>query len=185
MILCTVLWAAATLPAAAADDILDAIDQAKKSYQSGDMATAKQSLDLASTLIAQKNAESFVALLPAPLPGWKAEKAQSNAAGGAVFGGVSSANRSYSNAKGDSIEVAISGDNAMLTQFAPMMNNPAMAAMMGKLIRIGNQRAIQNPDGDIMMVVANKFLVNVQGSGDAASKLAYAQAVDIAKLSKL
>lgn len=185
MILCVAVLAAASLPAIAADDILDAIDQAKKSYQSGDMTAAKQSLDLASTLIAQKNAERFAALLPAPLPGWKAEKAESNAIGGAVFGGVSSANRTYSNAKDDSVEVSISGDNALLTQFAPMMNNPALAAMMGKLIRVGSQRAIQNQDGDIIMVVANKFLINVQGSGDAASKLAYAQAIDVAKLSKL
>lgn len=184
MIMCAAVLAVAAVPAFA-DDIGEAIDQAKKSYQAGDLATAKQSLDLASTLIAQKNAESFVALLPAPLPGWQAEKAQSNAAGGAMFGGVSTANRSYTNAKGDSVEVSISGDNAMLMQFAPMMNNPAMAAMMGKLIRIGNQRAIQSLDGDIIMVIANKFLVNVQGSGDAASKLAYAQAIDVAKLSKM
>jgi hypothetical protein len=185
IILCAAVLLTAAFPATAADDIADAIDQAKKSYQSGDMATAKQSLDLASTLIAQKNAEAFVALLPAPLPGWKAEKAQSNAAGGAMFGGVSTANRSYSNAKGDSVEVSISGDNAMLMQFGPMMNNPALAAMMGKLIRVGNQRAIQNQDGDIVMVVANKYLINVQGSGDAASKLSYAQAIDVEKLSKL
>jgi hypothetical protein len=177
--------ATVALPAAAADDILDAIDQARKSYQSGDMATAKQSLDLASQLIAQKNAERFAALLPEPLPGWKAEKVQSNAVGAAVFGGVSAASRNYTNAKGDNIEVSISGDSALLTQFAPMMNNPAMAAMMGKLIRVGSQRAIQNQDGDIMMVVANKMLVNVQGSGDAATKLSYAQAIDIARLSKM
>ena len=49
------LLAAVALPALAADDILDAIDQARKAYQSGDMANAKQSLDLASQLIAQKN----------------------------------------------------------------------------------------------------------------------------------
>jgi hypothetical protein len=35
------------------------------------------------------------------------------------------------------------------------------------------------------MVVANKFLVTVDGSTDAASKLAYAQAIDVAKLSKM
>jgi hypothetical protein len=173
------------LPAFAADDILDAIDQARKAYQSGDMANAKQSLDLASQLIAQKNAESFSALLPAPLSGWKAEKVQANAVGAAIFGGVSAASRSYTNAKGDSVEVSISGDSAIIMQFAPMLNNPAMAAAMGKLIRIGSQRAIQNQEGDIMMLVANKFLVNVTGSAEAASKLAYAQAVDIAKLSKL
>jgi len=56
---------------------------------------------------------------------------------------------------------------------------------MGKLVRIGNQRAIQTNEGDIMMLVANKILVHVQGSADAASKLAYAQAIDVDKLSKM
>ena len=184
-LLCAGVLAVAALPAVAADDILDAIEQARKAYQGGDMTTAKQSLDLASTLIAQKNAEGFVALLPEPLAGWKADKAQANAVAGAVFGGVSAASRGYTNAKGDTVEVSISGDSALLTQFAPMMNNPAMAAMMGKLIRVGSQRAIQSQDGDVIMVVANKFLINVQGSADAASKLAYAQAIDTAKLSKM
>ena len=185
MLLCAAVLTAAALPACAADDILDAIDQARKAYQSGDMTTAKQSVDLASQLIAQKNAEGFAALLPAPLPGWQAEKAQTNAAGAAMFGGVSAATRSYTNAKGDSVEISISGDSALIMQFAPMLSNPAMAATMGKLIRIGGQRAIQNQDGDVMMLIANKFLINVQGSGDAASKLAYAQAVDVGKLSKM
>jgi hypothetical protein len=182
---CVAFLFMAAAPVSAADDILEAIDQAKKSYEAGDTAAAKQSLDLASTLIGQKNAEGFAKMLPEPLPGWKAEKAEANAVGGAIFGGVSAATRSYSNDKGDSVEVSISGDNALLTQFAPMMNNPSMAAMMGKLIKVGNQRAIQTREGDIMMVVANKTLVQVQGSGDAAAKLAYAQAVDVARLSKM
>ena len=184
-LLAAILMLAMLLPAAAADDILDAIDQARKAYQSGDMTTAKQSLDLASQLIAQKNAEGFAKMLPEPLAGWKAEKAQANAVGVAIFGGVSAATRNYTNAKGDNVEVSISGDSALLMQFGPLLNNPAMAAAMGKLIRVGSQRAIQNPDGDVIMVVANKFLINVQGSADAASKLAYAQAVDIAGLSKM
>jgi hypothetical protein len=179
------LLAAAAIPALAADEIIDAIDQARKAYQAGDMANAKQSLDLASQLIAQKNAEGFVALLPAPLAGWKAEKAQASAVGAAMFGGASAASRSYSNAKGDTVEVSITGDSAMIMQFAPMLNNPAMAGAMGKLVRVGDQRAIQTQDGDIMLLVANKFLINVHGSADAASKLSYAQAIDIAKLSKM
>jgi hypothetical protein len=176
---------AAAISARAADDIVDAIDQARKAYQSGDLAGAKQSLDLASQLIGQKNAESFVALLPAPLAGWKAEKAQANAIGAAMLGGASAASRQYTNAKGDTVEVSITGDSAMIMQFAPMLSNPAMAGAMGKLVRVGNQRGIQSQDGDIMMLVANKYLVNVQGSADAAVKLSYAQAVDVAKLSKL
>ena len=185
-IICSAAFlAAAALPAFAADEILDAIDGARKAYQSGDVAGAKQSLDLASQLIAQKNAEAFSALLPAALPGWKAEKVQSTAVGASMFGGASAASRSYSNAKGDTVEVSITGDSAMIMQFGPMLNNPALAGAMGKLVRIGNQRAIQTNEGDIMMLVANKILVHVQGSADAASKLAYAQAVDVDKLSKM
>lgn len=170
--------------ASAGDDILDAIGVAQKSYQSGDLASAKQSLDLASQLIAQKNAEGFAALLPEPLPGWKAEKAQSTAMGAAIFG-ASVASRSYINAKGDSVEVQITGDSAMVMQFATLLGNPQFAGAMGKLVKVGNQRAIQTAEGDINMVVANKFLVTVQGSGSPADKAAYAQAVDIIRLTKM
>ncbi|MBS0532805.1 MAG: hypothetical protein JSR72_01990 [Proteobacteria bacterium] len=179
------LFIAAVAAPARADDILDAIDQSRKAYQAGDLAAAKQSLDLASQLIAQKNAEGFATLLPEPLAGWKAEKAQTSAVGTAVFGGVSAASRVYSNDKGDTVDISISGDSALLMQFAPMLANPALAGALGKLIRIGDQRAVQNQDGDIMMVVANKVLINVQGSADAASKMAYARAIDVAKLGKL
>jgi hypothetical protein len=87
-----------------ADDIFDAMDKARKAYQSGDLANAKQSLDLASQLIAQKNAEAFVALLPAPLSGWKADKAQTAAVGQVGFG-ASTASRTYTNPKGENVEV--------------------------------------------------------------------------------
>jgi hypothetical protein len=167
-----------------ADDISDAIDQAAKAYKSGDMSTAKQQLDLASQLVGQKNAEGFGALLPPALAGWTAEKVNTAATGAMMFG-ASSASRSYSNAKGDSVDVTITGDSAMLMQFVTLLNNPAMAAAMGKLIKVGNLRAIQTSDGDINMVVANKFLVTVTGSGDAAAKLAYAQAVNVEKLGKM
>lgn len=185
MVFSAALLFALALPATAADDILDAIDQARKAYQGGDMAGAKQSLDLASQLIAQKNAEAFSALLPAPLSGWKAEKVQTSAVGAAMFGGAAVASRQYSNAKGDTVEISITGDSAMLMQFGPMLNNPAMAGVMGKLVKVGDQRAIQTNEGDVMMLIGNKVLVHVQGSADAASKLAYAQAVDVRKLSKM
>jgi hypothetical protein len=174
---------ALTSAASAADDVLDAIDKARKSYQSGDLGNAKQSLDLASQLIGQKNAEGFVTLLPEPLAGWKAEKPQTSAAG-AVFGG-STASRIYSNAKGDHVELAITGESAMIAQFAPLLANPQIAGAMGKIVKIGNERAIQNADGDIHLVVANKFLVLVSGSAGAKDKLSYAGAVDIGKLAKM
>jgi hypothetical protein len=184
-ILTALLLAALCLPPAwAADDVLDAIDSARKAYQSGDLGGAKQSLDLASQLIGQKNAEAFAALLPAPLAGWKADRVQT-AAVGAVGFGASTASRTYTNGKGQNVDVQITGDSAMVTQFATLLSNPQIAGAMGKIVRVGNQRAIQNPDGDINMVINNKYMIVVSGSADAAAKMAYAQAVDVSKLSKM
>ena len=172
-----------SLPALA-DDITDAMEQARKAYQAGDLSFAKQSLDLASQLIGQKNAEAFAALLPNALPGWKPEKPQTTAVGAVGFG-ASVASRTYNNAKGDHVEVQVTGDSAVVMQIATLLNNPAIAGAMGKLIRVGSQRAIQDQDGNVKMVINSKFMVSVEGSADAAAKLAYAQAVDIAKLSKM
>jgi hypothetical protein len=35
------------------------------------------------------------------------------------------------------------------------------------------------------MVIANKYMIVVSGSADAAAKMAYAQAVDVNKLAKM
>jgi hypothetical protein len=178
------LLAVLAAQAAAADDVLDAIEQARTAYQSGNLGEAKQSLDLASQLVGQKNAEGFAALLPAALPGWAAEKAETAALGSTVFG-ASMATRRYTNGKGEDIEVQITGDSAVIAPMAAFLANPQFAGAMGKIARVGNQRAIVSSDGDVHMLVANKFLVVVQGSAPADAKMAYAQAVDVAKLSKL
>ena len=181
------LTAALTLVAAAAyagDDVLEAIDHARKAYEDGNLSTAKQQLDLASQLVGQKNAESLAALLPEPLSGWKGDKAEKTAVGTAVFG-ATSASRLYHGPDGHTIQVRITGDSAMVMQFAQLFLNPIIAGTMGKLITIGNQRAVQSSEGTINIVVNNKYLVTVEGSADAAAKLAYAQAVNIAKLSKM
>ena len=184
-IIAAAMLLAVAIPAHAADDILDAIDQARKAYQAGDLGNAKQQLDLASQLIGQKNAESFVTLLPEPLAGWTAEKAQAQAIGTAVFGGASSASRNYRDAKGETVDITITGDSAMLTAMAPILNNPMLAGAMGKLVKVHDQRAIVAQNGDVTMVVNNKFVVTVHGSADGAAKLAYANAIDIAKLTKM
>ncbi|MPZ56423.1 MAG: hypothetical protein GEU91_07970 [Rhizobiales bacterium] len=167
-----------------ADDILEALDQARKAYQAGDLANAKQAADLASQLIGRKNAEGFVTLLPKPLAGWTADEAQATAVGSTAFG-ASQARRNYTNANGDNVDVQITGDSAVIAQLAPIMANPQFAGAMGKIVRVGSQRAIQNPQGDIHIIVANKFLVVVSGSAPAAAKMSYAQAIDFAGLSKM
>ena len=184
MMLAVSLVLAGPAVAFAADDILDAIEAARKAYQAGNLATAKQQLDTASQLVGQKNAETFALLLPAPLPGWTAEKAETAAVGVAVFG-ASSASRHYRGPDGRDVEVRITGDSAMVMQFAQLFLNPVIAGAMGKLIKVGDQRAIQTSEGSINMVVNNKYLVTIEGSAGADAKLAYARAVDIGKLMKM
>jgi len=89
----------------------------------------------------------------------------------------------YRNAKDEHVEVQITGDSAMVAQLAPIMANPQIAGVLGKIVRVGSQRAIQTPQGDVQMIVANKFLVMVTGSAPADAKSAYA--VDVTKLSKM
>ena len=167
-----------------ADDISDAISEGQKAYQAGDFAAAKQALDTASQLIAQKNAEGFAKALPKPLSGWTAEEAESTASGMIALGG-SVASRRYKKGDEIDIEVSISGDNAILTQQIAIFSNAQMAGMMGKLVPINGQKAIQTKDGDLTMMVANRFVINVNGNGSAEDKLAYAKAVDVAMLSKM
>jgi hypothetical protein len=76
-------------------------------------------------------------------------------------------------------------DSAMVAQLAPIMANPQIAGAIGKIVRVGNLRAIQTAQGHVQMIVANKFLVAVTGSAPADAKLASAQAVDDAKLAKM
>jgi hypothetical protein len=173
-----------SVTAALADDVTDALEAARKAYQSGDFAAAKQSADLASQLIGQKNAEGFAALLPEPLAGWKAGKVETQSLGNVAFG-VTSASRTYTAADGKTVQVQISGDSALLTQFATVLNNPQIAGVLSKVVMIDNQRAIQTNDGDVHIVINNKFLVSVTGSALPEARLAYAKAVDVAKLAKM
>src|SRR5262249_47064219 len=85
--------------AAWADDVTDALDAARKASRAGDSAAAKQSADLASQLIGQKNAEGLASLLPAALSGWTAGKAETTSLGNVAFG-VPSASRTYTAADG-------------------------------------------------------------------------------------
>jgi hypothetical protein len=170
---------------AAADEIGDAINAAADAYKAGELATAKQSLDLASQLIAQQTAEALVAALPKPLAGWKAGEVDTSS-GGAFGFSMTQASREYTNAKGDSIEVSIATDSPFLTQLASAMANPQLAGFMGKVVTIsGTQRGIQTKEGEIQVLVNSRYVINVSGGGTADDKLNFAKGVDFAVLSKM
>jgi hypothetical protein len=177
-----VLLLAAAPFAARADDIGRAIAEAQRAYAAGDLAATRDALAEATQLLAQRAAEGLAGALPAALPGWTAEPPEQQAAGAMLFGGGAHASRRYTHPSGRDVKIEIMADNPMLAQVAMMLANPAMAGAMGRIVRIGPQRAVQRPDGDVMMVVSNRFLVQVSGSGTPEEKLAHARAIDLAKL---
>lgn len=191
LLVLTIFLALAPLGSVCADDVTDSINEALKQYENGEFADAVQSLDYASQLIRQKKGGQLEAFLPAPLAGWKAEEAQSSAAGAAMFGGGVTAERSYT--KGDSrVQVNIITDSPMMQGMMVMFSNPMMAtADGGKLEKINGEKAIvkyskENKDGNINLVVGNRFMITIDGSDITREDLlAYAKAIDFKKLSTL
>ena len=170
-------------PAARADDIADALREALRAYEAGRLPAARTALEEALQLLAQRGAATLAEALPGPLPGWTAEEAQSSAGGAGLFGGTQ-ASRSYRNAQGQSVEITITTDNPIIAQLAMVLTNPMLAGAMGRLVRIGEQRAVQMNDGEIQMLVDNRVLVSLRGDAPAEAKLVYARAVDQARLTR-
>jgi hypothetical protein len=168
-----------------ADEVREALAQASRAYDAGDIPAARMALAEAQQLLQQRAGDALAAALPAPLPGWTAEPATAENTGGlALLGGAGmiQASRAYTHREGRRIEIQVSADNPLMAQFLTMFTNPAMAAAMGRLVRVGSHRAIQQQDGALIMVLNNRFLVQISGDGTAQEKQAYAQAIDVARL---
>ena len=170
-------------PPARADDVADSLAEATRAYQAGEVAAARTAMEEALQLLAQRTAAGLGSALPNALPGWQAEKAETQTAPLGLMGGGSQASRQYRNAAGQTVEIQVTANSPILSQLAMVMANPAIAGAMGKLIRVGDQRAIQTNNNEIQMLVNNHILVVINGSATNDDKLAYAQAIDMTKLS--
>ena len=169
---------------AESDPVLDTVQEAMEYYEDGDYAGAAGNLDYAAQLIRQKRGEGLTDFLPEPLEGWTAEKATSQAAGGGMYGGGTSAEREY-NKGGATITIRIMTDSPMLQAVGMMLSNPMFAgADGGKLVRINKQKAIVKYDesrrsGSINLVVAGSVLISIEGDDvELDDLMAYAEIVD-------
>jgi hypothetical protein len=123
------------------------------------------------------------ALLPEPLPGWQREDAQ----GGervqamAAFGGGHMVAARYS--KGDEIiEVQFMADNQMITAMGAMFSNAAMLGSMGKVKRVGDEKVVTTPEGELQPLVDGRIMVQITGTADDAAKLDNFQTIDLEEL---
>jgi hypothetical protein len=175
------------LPRLQADDVTDWIDEARKAWLEGKGDLAAQNLDYAAQLIRQAKGEKLEAALPEPIAGWKKTDSGSSAAGAAMLGGATAASASFEKSEGEvysSCDISITTDSPMLSALMMSFANPMLMGASGqKLIKVGSNKAsmdydAENRSGTINVVVAQKVLVSVNGSGLAEEELrAFAAAV--------
>lgn len=172
-----------------ADEVEDAIKQATELYKSGNAKQAVTQLEYAAKLIREQRGAALIKYLPAALSGWKAEEAEADTAGAAMFGGGTSVSRGYS--RGDTnITITITTDSPMLQSIMMMLSNPMMFQGQGaKLKMVKGNQVIFNEDG-AMAVINNAYLVQVEKGSDVKPAidpdvLAYVEAIDFAGIANL
>lgn len=169
-----------TASPALADDIRDAIEEARRTYQAGDLAATKAALDVASQLIAQRSATGLSRFLPAAPRGWTAEEAETDASAAAMFGGGLIAKRRYTN--GDKhVTVQVLANSPMIAQMAPLFSNAQLLGAMGRVFRVRGKTAVLSRDGNIQ-VLLGRTLIIIEGSGNEADKRALLDALDLAAI---
>ena len=170
-------------------EIKQAITTATEAYQTGELSQAVTQLDYAATLIRQLQAHELGKLFPEPLPGWQADKVDSQAGAAGLFGGGINASRSYHQAD-NRLEINIMKDSPLLQTMGMLFSNPSMASMSGyKVTRIQGHTAMSKAEGgkrELQMLIENRILLQFNGRNLSEDDLkAYAEAVDIEAITKL
>lgn len=169
-----------------ADEVDDAVKDAMKAYNAKEYGQAVQMLDYAAQLIRQQKGGVLEGLLPQPLEGWEAEKASSQAAGSAMFGGGVTAERRYKSGS-KRVTVTLITDSPMVQSMLAMYRNPMFAtAGGGKVKRLHGETAVvkyedERNEGEITLVV-NDVLLTVKGKAEEEELMAYAERIDVSKL---
>ena len=176
---CLAIVALMTAPLPAlADDVEESIAAALEAYRAGDIKGAKEEIDFASQLLGQLKAEGLSAFLPAPLEGWDREDKESSTQSMAAFGGGQMAEARYSNGS-DSVDIQLMADNQMVTAMGAMFSNVALMGSLGKVKRVNGEKIVITQQGEVQTLINGRIMVQISGSADADTKVAYFEALDI------
>lgn len=162
------------------DEVVEQIELGLEAYEAGDFSEAKLFFETAAQLIDQKKAEQLPSLLPEAPKGWRiVENEDEASASGAMFGGGITATRTYISEDGEKdVTVEIVGDSPIMSQMNAILMNPQVMGAMGDLKMIDRRRALLTKDGELRMLVDNRFVLNITGTGSEDDKVAFAKAID-------
>ena len=164
-----------------ADDVSDALKAASDAYAAGDLAGTGSGLALATQALGAQQSAMLSALLPAAPDGWTREDTADFNKSFGIVGGGSGAEATYATADGaTSFKMSFIADNPMVGGMAGMLGNAQMMAMMGKVVKVGDQPLLSQ-DGSISTLVNARVLFQAQGSTEDLM-LPLVQKIDFAKV---
>jgi len=70
----------------------------------------------------------------------------------------------------------------MAMMMGAQFSNPALLAQMGEVRRINRQQVLLSNDGDLQALVANRFLIQIEGSDDQDIHAELFEGIDIKAL---
>jgi hypothetical protein len=167
--------------------VTDAIAEGRTAYEAGRIAAAQDALQRALQRLAEQAAVLHAEALPAPLPGWRAgESSISGRAGPGGTGARTQVARSYINAEGRHVTVGIVTGASMLNEIDRMLGGLTTGSPAGDRrmmwVPVGRELASRSGDGALRMFVGGHIIMVVDGNAGPGDILAYAEAVDFARL---
>lgn len=164
-----------------ADEVSDALQAAVDAYASGDLSQTSSALTMATQAIAAQQSALLAALLPAAPDGWTMTPTADFSQSFGILGGGAGAEARYENAdQSVSFTISLIADNPMVASMGAMLGNAQMMAMMGKVVKVGDQ-AVLDSDNNLSTLVNARVLFQAQGAGTDVM-LPLVQTMDFAKV---
>lgn len=167
-----------------ANEIEDNIQEALEAYAKGEIQETKEILQYVTSLLEAQTANSFANHLPDAPQGWEKHVLDTTdeVAAMAILGSGLSAKAQYTHESGKKMSINITGDSPMIAMLGAQFSNPAILAQMGDLKRINRQQVLISSDGPVQSLIANRFMVQIEGNVDVEDKLALFKMIDIKAL---
>lgn len=187
------LTAVLTVVPAAADEVTDQLDIARKAYEAGELRSAVESLNFTVAKIQEQIAARLLTLLPEPLEGWQADPAQSESGGMAAMLTGTTLSRRYFRPDGAEVTLRLMADSPMLPMLSMFLSTPFLmqADKNTKIYSLKGHRgmikhAADGQDYEITLMVGGRILIQAQGTGlqDQTAVEQYLELLDLDAIEK-
>jgi len=164
-----------------ADAVSDALQAALDAYAAGNLAKVSENMTMAAQDLSKQQSDMLTAFLPAAPDGWTRTLTEDFKQSFGIMGGGAGAEARYENAdQSVSFTMSFIADNPVVASMGAMLGNAQMMAMMGKVVKVGEQ-ALLDADNNVSTLVNGRVLFQAQGAASDVM-LPFVQNIDFAKV---